>query len=165
MMPEVALIRPKYVQNLASTKRAAACLGARKVWYTGHRIPMDPTEDRIPRELRMKAYAHVEVENEDRVFDRCAGLTPVAVELLPGSQPLFEFEHPKNALYVFGPEDGDIPPVVRRHCHHFVYVPMGEGLCMNLAATVNIVLYDRLQKENSDGAFWQGRQAEAAQAV
>jgi tRNA(Leu) C34 or U34 (ribose-2'-O)-methylase TrmL len=147
MAAEIALIRPKYVQNLASTRRAAACLGADKVWYTGQRMGMDPLVDRIPRELRMKAYDHIDVVHEDRIFDKTEGMVPVAIELLPGSQNLFKFNHPVNALYVFGPEDGDIPPVVRRHCHHFVHVPMDEGLCMNLAATVNIVLYDRLQKE------------------
>jgi tRNA C32,U32 (ribose-2'-O)-methylase TrmJ len=53
--------------------------------------------------------------------------------------------HPENAVYVFGPEDGSIPPVFRRHCHRFVSIPSKH--CLNLAAAVYIVLYDRNQKE------------------
>ncbi len=46
--------------------------------------------------------------------------------------------------YVFGPEDGSIPPVLRRHCHRFVSIPTKH--CTNLAAAVYTVLYDRILK-------------------
>jgi tRNA(Leu) C34 or U34 (ribose-2'-O)-methylase TrmL len=55
-----------------------------------------------------------------------------------------DFQHPDNAVYVFGPEDGSIPQVLRRHCHRFVKIPAKH--CTNLAAAVYIVLYDRAYK-------------------
>jgi tRNA(Leu) C34 or U34 (ribose-2'-O)-methylase TrmL len=145
---QIALVGPKYVNNVASAVRAAACFGAERVWYTGQRFSLDSTkESRLPRELRMKAYAHVPLERCDRFFDRLdSSMVPVAVELLPGSETLSDFQHPESALYVFGPEDGDIPPVLRRHCHRFVTIPTVGGMCLNLAATVNVVLYDRKVK-------------------
>lgn len=148
MTAAIALVRPKYIQNVASVRRAAAAFGLDQVFYTGQRFSMGSTkEDRTPRELRMKAYEHVRVQQEDRFFDAIGpGVVPVAVELLPNSESLVDFVHPEHALYVLGPEDGDIPPVVRRHCHRFVSIPT-DDLCLNLAATVNVVLYDRRAKE------------------
>jgi tRNA(Leu) C34 or U34 (ribose-2'-O)-methylase TrmL len=45
---------------------------------------------------------------------------------------------------VFGPEDGHVPKGVRGACHRFVTIP-SDG-CLNLAAAVNVVLYDRMAK-------------------
>ena len=72
------------------------------------------------------------------------GCTPVAVELVEGARPLPEYTHPDRALYIFGPEDGSLDQEIRDWCTDVVYVPT-HG-CMNLAATVNVVLYDRLAK-------------------
>ncbi|MDP2285217.1 MAG: TrmH family RNA methyltransferase, partial [Pseudohongiella sp.] len=57
---------------------------------------------------------------------------------------LIEFTHPQNALYIFGPEDGSIPQAIVDQADFVVFVPTIG--CMNLAATVNVVLYDRLAK-------------------
>lgn len=141
----VVLQSVKYTQNLAAAIRACACFGAERVYWTGNRIQF---EDRLPREMRMKQYSNVEVLKTERPFDLTQGLTPVCVELLPGSQSLIDFTHPTNALYVFGPEDGSVSQIFRRFCHHFVYVP--SVYCLNLAATVNIVLFDRIAKQRQE---------------
>jgi tRNA(Leu) C34 or U34 (ribose-2'-O)-methylase TrmL len=47
-------------------------------------------------------------------------------------------------LYIFGPEDGTIEQDVIDQCDYVVYIPTIG--CMNLAATVNVLLYDRLAK-------------------
>src|SRR5262249_34036115 len=88
---------------------------------------------------------------DENLFDRfpSRGVTPVAVELLPTAQPLTSFEHPEDALYVFGPEDGGLPKAVRLLCHRFVFIPTHH--CLNLAAAVNVVLYDRRLKRHLAG--------------
>ena len=58
--------------------------------------------------------------------------------------PLPDFQHPENALYIFGPEDGTITQDVINLADAVVYVPTIG--CMNLAASVNVLLYDRLAK-------------------
>ena len=68
----------------------------------------------------------------------------IAVELVEGATALPDFEHPQDALYVFGPEDGNLPQPVVDVADEVVYVPTVG--CMNLAATVNVVLYDRTAK-------------------
>jgi tRNA(Leu) C34 or U34 (ribose-2'-O)-methylase TrmL len=75
------------------------------------------------------------------------GCTPVAVELVDGALPLPTYTHPDRAFYIFGPEDGSLSKAVRDWCEEVVYIPT-QG-CMNLAATVNVVLYDRLAKGNN----------------
>lgn len=68
----------------------------------------------------------------------------MAVELVDGARALPEYTHPDRALYIFGPEDGSLDQDIRDWCEDVVYIPT-EG-CMNLAATVNVVLYDRMAK-------------------
>lgn len=98
----------------------------------------------------MKGYKDVELINDDRFFDRYNGnVTPVAVELTPNAELLTYFEHPENALYVFGPEDGGLGKVILRHCHRFLAIPAAH--CLNLAAAVNVVLYDRRMKRQLAG--------------
>ena len=72
------------------------------------------------------------------------GMQIVCVELAEGAMSLPEFQHPQHALYVFGPEDGSIPQAIIHAADSVVYIPTIG--CMNLAATVNVVLYDRLAK-------------------
>jgi tRNA(Leu) C34 or U34 (ribose-2'-O)-methylase TrmL len=106
---------------------------------------------RLPREERMKGYRHVQMAIDDRLFDRFdrGSVTPVAVELLPAAESLVGFEHPNDALYVFGPEDGGLPKTVRLRCHRFVFIPTHH--CLNLAAAVNVILYDRRLKRHLAG--------------
>jgi tRNA(Leu) C34 or U34 (ribose-2'-O)-methylase TrmL len=54
------------------------------------------------------------------------------------------FEHPADATYVFGPEDGNVPKGALSVCHRFVSIPSHH--CLNLAAAVYTVLYDRVVK-------------------
>lgn len=141
--PAVALMNPKNARNIGAAMRAASCYGVKQVWFTGDRVVLDPkAKERLPREERMKGYRDVELIQHDRPFDFFkSGIVPVAIEVLPKSENLFDFEHPENALYVFGPEDGSIPKVMLQHCHRFVTIPSRH--CLNLAMAVGTVLFHR----------------------
>ena len=90
----------------------------------------------------MKGYQDVELIHYDPFFDQFpAGTVPVAVEVRANAEPLFSFEHPEAALYVFGPEDGSIPKPLLAHCHRFLVIPTRH--CLNLATAVATVLWDR----------------------
>ena len=141
--PAILLHNPKYTANLGAIQRAASCFDVHQIWFTGNRIKLEEGE-RLPREERMKGYRNVDLIQYDYPFDHFKDATPVAIELLPNSECLFDFEHLDNALYVFGPEDGSIDQVSRRFCHRFVSIPTLH--CTNLAAAVYIVLYDRAKK-------------------
>jgi tRNA(Leu) C34 or U34 (ribose-2'-O)-methylase TrmL len=148
----IILIDPKFPHNVAAAVRAAANYGVPEVLFTGHRAQkvLDLLR-RLPREERMRSFRDVHWERTDRPFDRLApGVIPVAVEILPGAEALPWFEHPKDAAYVFGPEDGSLPKAVRAQCHQFVRIPMLH--CANLGAAVYITLYDRQAKEQRGGS-------------
>lgn len=151
----IGLINPKSASNVAVILRAAGCFGVSSIFYTGTR------------------YAHAKAFHEDTkrfrdsipstaVDDILAmlprGATLVAVELVEGAIPLPAFTHPKNAYYIFGPEDGSVPQEIVNACKHVVYIPTKSS--MNLAVTANVVLYDRLAKseyEHSNELIKQSR--------
>ena len=148
--PSIALINPKYPRNVGSAIRAASCFDVKQVWYTGNRVSLDVDKgQRLPREERMKGYSNVELIQFDYFFDQFKSVVPVAVELSPNAEILTTFDHPENALYVFGPEDGSIPQVIKQHCHRFVVIPTKH--CTNLSAAVYIILYDRHMKRQLKG--------------
>lgn len=64
--------------------------------------------------------------------------------LVEGAQALPNTHTPDRALYIFGPEDGSLTKEIRDWCDGAIYTP-ATG-CMNLAATVSVLLYDRLAK-------------------
>lgn len=145
-VPAVCLWDPRYPHNVGAAVRGASCYGIKQVWVGGRRTAEKVWESkRLPREERMKGFNDVEIVLEDNPFDHFPkGTTPVAVELLPGSTNLFQFEHPENPVYVFGPEDGSVPDRWRRHCHQRVFIPTKH--CLNLGVAVNTLLYDRYMK-------------------
>jgi tRNA(Leu) C34 or U34 (ribose-2'-O)-methylase TrmL len=143
--PAVVLIDPKYAHNVGMVVRLASCYGLKQVWFTGERVSLDISyRRRLPREERMKGYADVEIINYDYPFEQFENAVPVAVEVRKNSEPLHSFEHPPNAVYVFGPEDGSIAKPHVGHCHRFVVIPTKH--CLNLATAVATVLWDRQYK-------------------
>lgn len=144
--PGLILIETKYVHNVAAAIRAASCFDVTRLVWTGSRVDPDLL-DRLPREERMKGYKDV-LWSRDKKDKPLAwfqpDVVPVCVELLENSEPLTTFVHPENAVYVFGPEDGGVPQVIRRLCHRFVHIQSNH--CLNLAAAINVVLHDRKVK-------------------
>lgn len=151
-IPSVVLIDPKYAHNVGMTVRLASCYGFKQVWFTGDRVRLEiEQKKRIPREERMRGYKDVDMINYDNPIEQfrpkdnlSSRVTPVAVEVRDNSERLDEFIHPTNALYIFGPEDGSVPPFVLAQCHRFVVIPTRH--CLNLATAVATVMYDRAQK-------------------
>jgi tRNA(Leu) C34 or U34 (ribose-2'-O)-methylase TrmL len=147
--PALVLENPKYPHNVAAALRACSCYGIGQLWYTGNRIRLDDGQ-RLPREERMRGYHDVEWRQYDYPFDQFDDkVTPVAVELVPGAECLVDFEHPENAVYVFGPEDGSLSRVYKTFCHRFIQIPTRH--CTNLSAAIYITLYDRMAKRMRDG--------------
>jgi tRNA(Leu) C34 or U34 (ribose-2'-O)-methylase TrmL len=161
----ILLVDPKYPHNVGGVLRAAAILGAEQVRWTGARVPPvrshgGPKRTALPREERLKDYQRVDFawtpESAPDAIDAIASAfnyTPVALEVRKNSEALPEFVHPERALYIFGPEDGTLGRGVLSRCHRFVAIPSQIRSPLNLAAAVNVVLYDRLAKERSDATF------------
>lgn len=162
MTVSVLLSSPLHARNVGAALRAVSCYGGGSIYFTNDRIGLDGLR-RLPREERMKDYANtpwhqlmgpaaqrpIDFIRRDLGRGNHESLVPVAVELVPGAQPLNWFEHPEHALYIFGPEDGHLPQGLRTMCHQFIQIPAFH--CLNLAAAVYTVLYDRMAKRVAAG--------------
>lgn len=138
----VALDNPKSIPNLGGAMRAAQCYGASLILIGGPRMA------RIAKIATdtMKAYRHIPTMWVDDVMAHVPhDCVPVAIELVDGAKLLPAYAHPQRAFYVFGAEDGTLGKRVLDKCRDKVMVPTVG--CMNLAACVNVVLYDRMAKD------------------
>lgn len=137
----LGLVNPKSPENVGMVMRAAGCYEASKVFYTGTRF------DRARKFFTDTKNSHEKIplkHTEDLISILPEDAKIVAVELVEGATPLMHFNHPEQAFYIFGPEDGSLSQAVLDACDYVVYIPTIG--CMNLAASVNVVLYDRLAK-------------------
>jgi len=155
----VLLVNPKTPYNVGSAIRACSIFGVPWLRWTGDRVSTTEgrqkagswakgNKPRLPREERLKDYLGVDWREDEHALDTFieSGLTPVAVEIRDAAESLNEFIHPERAVYIFGPEDGSIPKGVLTICHRFVRIPSANRTPLNLAAAVNVVLYDRFVK-------------------
>ena len=137
----VGLVNPKTPANVGSVMRAAGCYGVHSVFYTGRRYEK-ACEFRTDTKQVHLQIPLIGVEDLQDVIP--LGCVPVAIEIHPDARPLTHYTHPERAFYIFGPEDGSLSDKITAWCRDIVYVPT-QG-CMNLAASVNVVLYDRMAK-------------------
>lgn len=134
----IGLHNPLNLLNIGAALRAAACFDVALVTIAGRRYSPQRTDT---------ARAHLDIpllhvaDLHDAIPYDCV---PVAIERRQDAILLPLYRHPPRAFYVFGPEDGDLGESVLSWCREVVAIPTHHSL--NLAAAVNIVLYDRLAK-------------------
>lgn len=142
----IGLDNPKSSLNVGSVLRAAGCYGSAFVAIGGQR-PERYMKHAIPTDTQ-RAYRHMPVmRTEDLRLVMPYDCVPVAVDLIEGAEPLTHYVHPERAFYIFGAEDATLGARITDWCRDVVYVPTAH--CMNLAACVNVVLYDRACKQVS----------------
>lgn len=137
----VGLDNPKTPSNIGGVLRACGCYGAALVVIGG------PRPERLSKLAAdtQKAWRHIPHVLVPDIFDAIPYDTvAVAVDLIAGATPLPGYVHPERAFYIFGAEDSTLEKRVLDRCRDKVVVP--TNYCMNLAATVNVVLYDRAAK-------------------
>jgi len=141
----IGLFNPKTPTNVGSALRACACYGASMLAMTGDRFHGAPTDT-------FKTYKHIPLLQVNNLYDVIPyDCVPVAVDLIDSATNLIDYKHPERAFYVFGPEDGTLEKQVLSWCRNVIYIPtLG---CMNLAATVNVILYDRMVKSKKQGEY------------
>lgn len=135
----IGLHQPKYSNNVGEVLRACGCYGAASLMISGSRYSRANTDTQ-------SAFKHlplIQCEHLKNVIP--FGATPIAVDLVEDAEPLPTFKHPTSAFYIFGPEDGTLGDDILSWCEKKICVP--TRYCMNLAATVNVVLYDRMSKQ------------------
>jgi len=141
----IGLVNPKSPNNVKSVMRLAGNYQADSVFYTGKRYPNALERSNSSVDMRRKISQDIPLTEVPCLTDELSDdMTIVCVEFVENAISLPEFEHPEQALYIFGPEDGSIDKNIVAKADAVVFIPTNG--CMNLAATVNVVLYDRLVK-------------------
>ena len=143
----IGLSNPKSPTNVGAVMRAAGCFNASEVFYTGKRYAR-------------AARFHTDTKNNSRhipltAVESLLSCAPnnakiICVELVEGATCLPDYIHPENAYYIFGPEDGSLRQDIINAADAVVYIPTVG--CLNLAATVNVLLYDRAAKSSVPAA-------------
>lgn len=144
----IGLTNPKSTSNVGSVMRAAGCYQVDQVLYSGHRYDRaEKMSTDTKKAISSIPLINIESLGVDSLIDAVdTGTKVVCVDLIQGATPLPSFHHPEKALYIFGPEDGTIGQKVVDRADFVVFVPTVG--CMNLAASVNVLLYDRLAKSS-----------------
>lgn len=135
----IGLDNPKTPENIAAILRACGCYEAAMLAVSGTRYRHHGCDTN--KDYRKLPLLQVADLREVTPYE----CTPVAVELVPDAESLVDFVHPQRAFYIFGSEDGTLSEQVLSWCPQRVMIP--TRACMNLAACVNVVLYDRMQKQ------------------
>jgi tRNA(Leu) C34 or U34 (ribose-2'-O)-methylase TrmL len=134
----IGLNHPKHNSNIGNTLRAVGVYKAAMLAISGKRYKKVSTDT-------MKQYRHCPLLQVDDLRSVIPyDCVPVAVDIIEGAIPLYNYTHPERAFYIFGPEDSTLGEKTLSFCRDVIYIPTER--CMNLAATVNVVLYDRASK-------------------
>jgi tRNA(Leu) C34 or U34 (ribose-2'-O)-methylase TrmL len=134
----IGLLNPKRDTNVGGAMRAAYCYDASFIAVSGLRYRRQSSDVTA-------TYRHIPLLQVEDLYDAIPhDCIPIGIELVPGATSLCTFSHPERAFYVFGPEDSGLGKKTLLWCKHAVYVPTRR--CLNLAACVNVVLYDRMMK-------------------
>ncbi|QYJ80013.1 RNA methyltransferase [Shewanella acanthi] len=148
----IGLVNPKTPTNVGGIMRASGCYGVDAVFYTGKRYEYAARGPLQYNADTQGAAERIPLKGVASLLDVIpADAKLVCVDLVVGATALPDFEHPEKAFYVFGPEDGTIGQDIIDRADAVVYVPTVG--CMNLAASVNVVLYDRLAKAHRSEAL------------
>lgn len=126
--------------NVGSLLRSAHAFGA-SFFFTV--APVVDVEGML-RSDTSDAFGHIPFYNFDSpaelLLPRQTSL--VAVELIEDSVDLPSFRHPQRAVYVLGPEKGNVSDAMLARCDHVIKIPM--KFCVNVGVAGAIVMYDRL---------------------
>jgi|GEM_PF-2415273 len=142
----IAIDHPQDQKNIGSALRAAGCFDASLIVIGGAHYKKASTD--VSHQYRRTPLLEV----DDLRMTVPYHFVPVAVELVEGAVPLPEYEHPELAYYVFGGEHMTLGKRTLSWCRDTIYIPTRASL--NLAACINVVLYDRLTKCSQGKQSW-----------
>lgn len=136
----VALDNPKSEINVGSALRACGCFGASFLIVGDRRINCRAATDTAGIVYKIPVF-----RTDDVIESIPYNHVPVAVELTDGAENIVDYKHPDNAIYIFGAEDATLGDRALSKCRDVIKIP--SRYCLNLAACVNVVLYDRIAKQ------------------
>lgn len=138
----IGIYNPKIESNMGMLMRSAFAFGADFVFTIGKRYEHEAT-DTPWTNLHVPTFNYSDI---DDFFKHVPTECPVvAVELANNARKLTGYCHLERACYLLGAEDSGIPEDILKRCDHTVIIPHTK-MCLNVAMTGNIILWDRISK-------------------
>jgi len=141
----IGLDNPQNPLNVGSAIRAAYCYRVSMLAISGERWGKQLSKIATDTPKGYRTIPTIQTDDLRQVipFD----CVPIAVDMVKGARPLPGYVHPERAFYIFGSENSTLGERMLSWCRDVIYVPTNR--CMNLAACVNVVLYDRMAKQQN----------------
>lgn len=137
----IGIERGKTEANLGTLWRSAVCMGASYVFTIGQRFGRESSDTvHSWQHVPCFSFATFEEFQKFRPYD----VPLIGVELTDDAVTLAGFHHPERAMYLLGPEDGNLSKQTQAACQRVVSIP--SRWCLNVAVAGSIVLYDRAAK-------------------
>ena len=147
LRPTVALWKPKTPENIGAALRACGCFDADLVIVDPRcKMSKKKTQRRINALATFARHTPYLIMDEASALEwldsRAEGVVPV--EKTEAALNLEIFGHSPAGVYVFGPEEGSVPARLIVEYGPPLRIPTVG--CLDLAAAVAIILYDRASK-------------------
>lgn len=127
----------KTEENVGGLWRSAHCFGAQFIFTIGARYKKS-SQDTTKAERHIPLFEYR--DSGEFLKNIPIGCTLVGIEIHPTAMNLKEFKHPRNAIYLLGPEDGSLSNTLLRECK---VVSIDTKYCLNVATAGSIIMYDR----------------------
>lgn len=127
----------KTKMNLGTLWRSAFNFGASFIFTIGRRYEKQAS-DTIKTIKHIPLYEYLTYEDFYKAMPKDCILT--MIEQAEGAKNLKDFKHPERTIYLLGAEDHGLPErIMKGHPKVFIDTPM----CLNVAVSGSIVMYDR----------------------
>ena len=136
----IGIENSKTKENLGTLWRSAYNLGADFIFVIGKRYKKQCSDT-------VKAYRHIPLYQFDSMEhflkSRPYDCQLIGIEITEEAKDIRNFSHPERAIYVLGPEDGNLSCL--KECQSVIKIPSYR--CLNVAVAGSIIMYDRILKE------------------
>lgn len=135
----IGIVNAKNNVNVGALLRASFNFGAAFVFTIGRRYKKQ-CSDTVSASKNLPVFHCPTIEALDSHIPYAWPL--VCVELCDGAVDLRSFTHPRNCVYILGPEDGSVPKAIQDRCPLKVRIPTRR--CLNVGVAAAVVMYDRM---------------------
>jgi len=131
----------KNINNIGAIMRAAFNFNAQFIATIGKRYKRDALDT-------CNAEKHIPIFTFNSIDDyrkSAVSWIHVGCEIVEQSINIKNFVHPKQCVYLLGPEDGGLSKNALSICKYIVQIPTRN--CLNLSVAAGILMYDRTIKQ------------------
>ena len=130
--------------NLGTLLRSAHIFGASLLFTVGRAYVRQAADtNNAYKKIPVMRFSSWDEYSEHSVFS----WEHIGVEITHNAMSLPGFTHPKRAVYILGPEDGQLSNRFLAMCSKVVKIPSHLPYCLNVASAGSIIMYDRIAKE------------------